>query len=78
MEQSSKANVTSLQQVSSQYLLLAGDTGDLREGQFQQDLLLIVDDVDPGPVDGDDDVIFGQIGAYRLSQNYYATREVYE
>ena len=45
------------------HLLLAGDAGDFRKGEFQQHLFLIIDDVDTGPVDGNDDVIFGQIGA---------------
>ena len=41
--------------------LLAGDVGDLREGQLQQHLLLVVHHVDAGPVDGDDDVVLGQV-----------------
>ena len=41
---------------------MAGDAGDLREGEFEQDLLLVVDDVDAGPVDRDDDVVLGQVG----------------
>ena len=40
---------------------MTGDSGDLREGEFQQNLLLVIDNIDPGPVDSDDDVVLGQI-----------------
>ena len=43
-------------------LLLTGDGGYLREGELQQDLLLVIHHVHPRPVDGDDDVILGQVG----------------
>ena len=40
---------------------MTGDSGDLREGELQQDLLLVIHNIDPGPVDSDDDVVLGQI-----------------
>ena len=40
---------------------MTGDSGDLREGELQEDLLLVVHHIDSGPVDGDDDVVLGQI-----------------
>ena len=46
---------------SRQDLLLTGDSGDLGEGELEQNLLLVIDNVHPGPVDSDDDVVLGQI-----------------
>ena len=46
-------------------LLLTGDAGYFWEGQLQEDLFLVVDDVDTRPVDGDDDVILGEIGTFQ-------------
>ena len=40
---------------------MTGDSGDLGEGELKQDLLLVIDNIDPGPVDSDDDVVLGQI-----------------
>ena len=37
-----------------------GDGSDLREGELEQDLLLVIHHVHPRPVDRDDDVILGQ------------------
>ena len=63
MDFNSRGKTPSSRAVKLGDLLLAWDAGDFREGEFQQHLLLVVDDVHPGPVDGDDDVIFGQVGA---------------
>jgi len=41
--------------------LLAGDAGDLREGEFQQDLLLVVNHVDASPIHRNNHVILGKI-----------------
>ena len=40
---------------------MTGDSGDLGEGELQQNLLLVIDHVHSGPVDGDDDVVLGEI-----------------
>ena len=55
----------------SQDLLLTGDGGDLREGELQQDLLLVVHHIDSGPVDGNDDVVLGQIWTWKYNSSYY-------
>ena len=52
-------------------LLLTGDSGDLREGELQQDLLLVVHHIDSGPVDGNDDVVLGQIWTWKYNSSYY-------
>lgn len=40
----------------------AGNSSDLWEGELEEDLLLLVHKVNPGPVDGNDQVIFRQTG----------------
>ena len=53
------------------YLLLTGDAGDLWKRKLQQNLLLVVDDVHSRPVDGNYDVILGQIWAWNTEQNHF-------
>ena len=48
---------------SQQSSLAAGDRHDIWEREFQEDLLLLVHKVDPGPVDGHDDVVLREAGA---------------
>ena len=48
---------------SQQLSLAAGDRHDIWEREFQEDLLLLVHKVDPGPVDGHDDVVLGEAGS---------------
>ena len=45
---------------------VAGDGRNLRKGQFQKDSLLVVDDVDPRPIDRHYDVVLGEAGAGEL------------
>ena len=52
-----------------QDLLLTGDSGDLREGELQQNLLLVIDHIHPGPVDSDDDVVLGQIWTWKYNSS---------
>ena len=56
-------------------LLLTSDGCDFGEGELQQHLLLIVDHVDTRPIDSDDDVVLGQIGACRDGATVKCRRE---
>ena len=44
-------------------ILLGRDGRNLWEREFEQNLLLIVDHVDTGPIDSDNDVILGKVRA---------------
>lgn len=46
-------------------LLFASNGLYFREGELKDDLLLVVHHVDPGPVDGDDELVPGQLGPAR-------------
>ena len=47
------------------YILLAGNSGDLREGEFQKNLFLVINNIDTRPVDSDYHIVLGQVGAYQ-------------
>ena len=45
-------------------LLLTGDAGDFREGELEEDLLLVVHHVHPGPVHRNDHIVLRKVGAW--------------
>ena len=51
-----------------------GAVGDLGEGTFQHDMLLVVNDVHPRPINSNDDIVLGEGGA-REAVGLIETRE---
>jgi hypothetical protein len=50
--------------VAGIYILLTRDSGDLWEGELQQDLLLVVHHIDTSPVHSDYHIILRQVGPW--------------
>ena len=47
-------------------ILLAGDSSNLWEGEFQKNLFLIIHNIDPRPVHSDYHIVLRQVGAYQF------------
>ena len=53
---------------------MTGNSSNFWEWKFQQNLFLVIYDVNSGPIDGNDDIVFGQIGT-RVSESFVKSRK---